>query len=469
MIKLKKIISQLDSEIYRAIEKTLVKNKSENFLCLLQSYRENLNDEQVIKKLNLNSNSFYVLKSRLYHKIQQELSGDIHDNREGLLKKLNLVTGMCLSEPRDVAVAFLKKLEEDLLKYDMHNELLIVYSALKKVHLYSEKYFQYSQLYNKHIAFGLCLEKAEEILGNFNRMLGQYNFSRVPKIIETLLFMRKEVNDHFSLNPSRQVEIVKNFLELQLCIFCHTDLNKEINAEELLHHTHKLIEELPESSCQKKWVPALEHLYFEYYYKTGNTKAATTFYEKVNSGISTLFLYSNISCTSRFLISKLGFLELQGKEKELVGGDRKNILFDVNDMHTKVLMGMYDSMAEVYSKNFKESANKLNKLLNENSFKDYFHINTDIKISLAYTYILLHEYDMADSILKGVYRKIKAEKITNYAHVLDLLKVLEADVRKRGGPLSSKQKDSITLFMARNKGETQILSHLQGALAKNYS
>lgn len=469
MIKLKKIVAHLDDEVYNLVEDTLIKNKAENFLYLLQSYRKDVKDVEIIKSLKLNSNSFYVLKSRLYDKIQNHLSGDIYLNREELLKKLHLIPEMCLKEPREVATAFLQKLEKDLLEYDMHNELLVVYSALKKVHLYSEKYFHYSQLFNKHIAFSLSLEKSEEILGNFNRVIGQYDFSRSENLLQTLLFLRKEINDHFQLNKSRQIEIIKNFIELQLCIFFNTDLNKELDIEEILTQTHKIICELPESAPHKTWLPALEHLFFEYYYKTGNTKNALTYYTKVNNNLQTLLLYSNISSTSRFLISGMSFIKEQKKAAELNSQNIDLLFYDNDDAHSKVLVGLYNSMSSYYENNYKEAAIKLNKVLNEHSFKDFFHINTNIKLTLAFMYIQIKEFDVADSILKGIYRKIKSEKITNYNNVLDLIKVFELDIKQGNGKKTEKQKDYFTLFMARNKNENKLLTHLLFELNEKYS
>ncbi|MGZ4042433.1 MAG: hypothetical protein ACXVO9_04475 [Bacteroidia bacterium] len=469
MIKLKKIIAHLDDEVYNRIEDTLVKNKADNFLFLLNSYRKEAKDNDIIDHLNLNTNSFYVLKSRLYDKIQEQLSGNIYLNREELVKKLNLIPEMCVKEPREVTIAFLQKIEKDLLEYDMHNELLVVYSALKKMHLYSEKYFYYSQLYNKQIAFGLSLEKSEEILGHFNRVLGQYDFSRSSKLLETLLFMRKEVNDHYALNPSRQIEMIKNFIELQLCVFCYSGLNKEINVEELLHQTDKLISELPESSAHKTWMPALDHLFFEYYLKNGNLKQAQVYYDKVNNNQESLLLYSHISNVSAFLISKIIFLQQKGCAAELANEAQASLIQDSSDMHTKVVFGFYESMIAYYTGNYKEAANKLNTLLNENSFKDYFHISTDIKLSLAFIYLRLKEFGLADSIIKGVYRKIKSEKIENYTNVLDLVKVFEMDMKNNGGKLSEKQKDHFTLFKARNKDESKMLSHLVNELEQKYS
>jgi len=468
VIKLKKIIGHLEDGVYKTIEDTLVKNKADNFLYLFKSYRTDVKDPEIIKNLDLNSNSFYVLKSRLYDKIQGHLSGYINISKEELLKKLNGISLMCFTEPREVVMAYLHKLEKDLLEFDMHNELIVVYSALKKINLYSERYFHYSQLFNKHIAFSLSLEKSEEILGNFNRIFGQYNFSRDPKLLDTLLFIRKDITDHYNLNPSRQIEIIQNFIELQLCIFCNSDLNSQTNVEELLKNTKKIIDELPDSSSYKTWLPALDYLFFEYYRKTGQTKNTGIYFEKVDSTAQNILLYTHICNTSKFLLSRIAFLREQGRTKDLLEEKAKITKLDPDDTHAKVLLGIYNAMISYYGGNLKEAANKLNEVLNENSFKDYFHINTDVKLTLAFIYLNNKGYDLADSIVKSIYRKIKTEKIENYNNVLSLVKVFEYEIKEGSGKVTEKQKDDFTLFTARNKNENELLQHILFELKKKY-
>lgn len=469
MIKLREIISRLDENVFKNIENNFVKTKAENFLFLLKSYRGTTTDAEIIDALELNSNSFYVLKSRLYDRIQNHLSGDIHTNKEELLKKLQEVYRMCYTESREVATAFLEKLEKDLLYYDLHNELLVVYSALKKIHLYSDKYFYYSQLYNRHIAFGLSLEKSEETLGNFNRILMQYNFSRSSKLLDNLFFIRKEMANHYALNQSRQIEIIKNFIELQLLVFCDTELNKQINTEEVLQDTQRLMKELPDSSQYKHWQPALDYLFFEYYFKTGHLKQASSYYTNVNAGFQSLFLYTNICVTSRFLVSKIAFLQEMRRVDEIRNEDHLNFIVNTGDMHTKVLIGIYNAMRSYYGQNYKEAINKLNEILNENSFKDYFHINTDVKLTLAFVYLLIKEYDLAESTVKSIYRKIKSEKIETYPHVLDLIKAYELEIKQASNRVTQKHMDYYTLFSARNKSEYSLLLHLQDELKKKYN
>ena len=469
MIKLKKIIAHLNESVYKTVEDTLVKNKADNFLFLLQSYRNTeIKDSEIAKTLNINSNSLYVLKSRLNDKIQEHLSGDIYSNKEDVLKQLHQIPEICFGASREVATTYLQKLEKDLLLFDMHNELLVVYSALKKIHLYSDKYFHYSQLYNKHTAFNISLEKCEEILGNFNRVLAQYNFSRSPKLLETLLFLSKEVSDHFSLNPSRQIELIKNIIDLELAVFFNKSGNSEINIAEALLHTEKTLTDLPDSSLHKKWIHAVNYLSFEYFRKMGQQQRAQIYFDKLVPLTDTLLLYTNVCLTSKFLISKLCFMQDQGRIEELIEEDTKSLLLDNDDTHATVLLGIYNAMLSYYRKNYKEAAARLNEIINSNSFKDYFHINTDVKLTLAFFYITLKEYDLADSLLKNIYRKIKSEEMNNYTNVLDLIKIFNADI-KQNGKVTAKQKDDYILFQARNVNESKLLSHLEYELKKKYS
>ena len=461
MIRLKEIINQLDQDAYVALESQLNKNKADNFLFLIKSYRENgVKDEEIIKHLDLNANSFYVLKSRLYDRIKNHLSEHIDVSKADLLQKLQEVNDICYTKPREIAVAFLEKLEEDLLKYDMHSELLLVYSAMKKVHLHSENYFYYSQLYNKHVAFWLSLEKSEAILGNFNQILAQFAFSKSDLHLNKLLFLRKEAANHLALNPSRKIEIITRIIDIELGIFCWADEVKGMDVEKTILETAQLIHELPNSSGQKKWEIAVDYLMFEYYRKTNPVKALPLFH-KVNLQKNNLLLYSPICLTPQFLISKIEFLAEQNQLDALLSEVDSELIMDHNDVYSKILFGLYKATVSYYSGKTKEAITLLNDLINEHSFKDYFHLNVEVRLTLAYFYIQAKDYELAENSIKSIYRKIKTEDLNEYANALDLIKFFNLEITPDSKDKSnSKKKDALTLFIARNKGKYAILDHL---------
>ena len=398
-MRLKKIISQLDVKAYEDLERQLTKTKADHFLYLSQSYRNgNVNDEEIIKHLNINANSFYVLKSRLYTKVKNHLSEDIDVYKDDILNNMQQIHDACYNQPREIAIAFLEKLEADLLKYDMHSELLVVYSALKKVNLKSEHYFHYSQLYNKHVAFWLSLEKSEAILGNFNQILAEHEFSKSKLILDKLAFLRLEILNHLNLNPSRQIEIIKNLIDIELFLFCCKDMAPEFDIEKTLHDTAKKISELPDSSSHKKWEIGIDYLFFEYY-KTLSPVKAQPYYEKLNAQIHNLLLYNSICLTPKFLISKIQFLAERNEIEKLINESTGTILIDSYDMYSKVMLGLYKGMINYYGGKTKAAITGLNELINEFSFKDLFHINIEIKLTLCFLYIQIKDFDLAENIM----------------------------------------------------------------------
>ncbi|MBL7909980.1 MAG: hypothetical protein JNJ41_02850 [Bacteroidia bacterium] len=471
MIKLKQVITQLNDNDFTRIDESFKKTKADNYSLLFQSYRSgSLSDAEIIKQLVISSNSFYVLKSRLYDKIQEHLSVDVFSTRENLIKQLLQVPEVCFNMPRETAIAFLNKLEKELLKFELHNDLLVVYSALKKMHLYSEKYFYYSQLFNKHTAFALSLEKAEEILGNFNRILGRYNFSRSQQDLDTLYFLNNEIANLYVLNRSHQIEIIKYFIELQMNLFCEETKGIGTSTVEIIQNMRKIFSELPQTSPQKKWEIVLDYLAFEYYISISEYKTALGFYEKVNDNLHTLLLYNNICITSKFLCTKIKFCDETDRNEDLLE-DPKTIemLHDSEDSHARVVIAIYNAMLHFKQKNLKEAINCLNNILNNFSFKDFFHESINVKLTLAYFYLFQKEYELVELTLKSVSRKIKSEQIEKYYHVLHVIKIFESEMNKTGNAKAlAKNKDLFTLFMANNKKSNEVLSHLIPELKRKY-
>jgi len=144
-------------------------------------------------------------------------------------------------------------------------------------------------------------------------------------------------------------------------------------------------------------------------------------------------------------------------------------LLDEHDAHAKVLLGIYDAMLSYYSGKTKEAINILNDIINSNSFKDYFHINLEIKLTLAFFYVIQKDFDLAENIIKSLSRKIKSEELEQYANVGDLIKLLNTEVGAGAAKRNdAKQKDLLTLFTARNTGEFEVLQHLQAELKMRY-
>ena len=114
MEKLKKIVTQLSDDNFFEIELELINNKAENFLLLLRSYRHSkAKDDKLLLELNCKENAFYVLKSRLYDKIQDHISAKDKNKFNDHPVNQQLPLGQYLHEyPRETALAILHKIEK---------------------------------------------------------------------------------------------------------------------------------------------------------------------------------------------------------------------------------------------------------------------------------------------------------------------------------------------------------------------
>ena len=110
-----------------------------------------LSDNKIMGELDVNTNAYYTLRSRLNQKIEEYLLQQMESPRTDILKKVANINEIIFTKKKAIAIATLKKLEKELLDYDLSNELTLVYKALKKLHLNTPEHYHYSQLYNKHV------------------------------------------------------------------------------------------------------------------------------------------------------------------------------------------------------------------------------------------------------------------------------------------------------------------------------
>lgn len=469
MIDLKKIITQIDNATFTALENDFTKNKAENSLYLLKAYKNgNPKDAEIQEHLKINSSALYTLKSRLYDKIQNKIAGSDDLTEDELLKQVNEIHSICYNNSREIAIAFLTKLEDNLKKHDMSGELLVVYSALKQLHLFSEKYFQYSQIYNRQIACYLTTEKSIEILGNFNKILMQYDFSKSAADLETLLFLHKGILEQYSLNSSRQIEVVKNIMEVELCLFTGAEKMKaEVSIADHLKKTAELIDKLPAYSEQKQWMPVINFLNFEFYVGKGDFKTAAGYYEMLDSLEETISQFSNNFMITRFLISKFSFLRQSSPATLPFVPLFDESKMDEKNTHLLVMASIHNSMVHFYQGKNKESVGILNNLLNNISVKDLHFININLKLSLAYLYLKRKDFSLAENTLKSLMRKIKSDNLDQFNYVNNLIKLLLGETNPKGRKTAEEGSDLLVLFESKNS-QNGVFSHFLPELKNQY-
>ncbi|HKC67479.1 MAG TPA: hypothetical protein VKG26_04565 [Bacteroidia bacterium] len=459
MEKLKKVIQQLNEKDFTQIKSALEKNNSEKFLHVLVCYNDNsVSDEEIREYINCSEGAFYVLKSRLLNKIQELLLETNNAHKPSLLQDGTTLTQYLYERPRETAITILQQLEKIYVNNDTPQELINVYSALKKTHYHSDKYYYYSQLYNKHIAYTVALEKAEDILLNFNRTLANYYFSRTKDDIELLLVLVKEIKNIYSLNQSHRFELIKNLILIQGQLFANIEHAEDEDAEVLIRRCEEIVEEYSEDKQIKYYALVVNYLWFEHYFKTNQTKKALHYFDVINKNSKTWLLLGNYCIAFKFMLTKPQLLYKLHRIEEL---QEDAVLHDNYDFYTGITLKFCKAIINIYHKNYGRSIDVLNELIRDISLHHFFHLEIEIKLTLAYLYIIQVKNEKADRILKSINRKIGTDRKDDYQNVLLFIKVLNLIMDENTVATAKvKIQKALEQFNLHNSSEKKILSFL---------
>jgi hypothetical protein len=460
MKKLRKIVQQLSVKDFTQIKSALEKNSSENFLQVLIAYRDDNNTEEVIREsIGCSEGAFYVLRSRLLVKIQELLLSTNDAHKPNFLQDGTTLTQYLYEYPRETAIAILHQLEKIYINNDTPQELINVYSALKKMHYHSDKYYYYSQLYNKHIAYTVALEKAEDVLLNFNRTLANYFFSRTKDDAELLVVLKKEIRNIYSLNQSHRFELIKNFILIQSQLFTSIEQTDDQYVEILIKRCDQLVADYLEDKQIKYYTLVVNYFWFEYYFKTNQLKKALDYFEIVNKNYRTWLLLGNYCMAFKFLFTKPQLLYKLNKIDEL---KEEDLLVDNYDFYSAIALKFCKAITNMYHKKIDESIAILNELIRDISLHHFFHFEIEIKLTLAYLYINQKKREKADRLLKSLARKIGVDRKEDYQNALTFIKLLDM-LTEGSKSVANKDKAKKTLeqFNLSNTSERKILCFLQ--------
>jgi hypothetical protein len=459
MEKLRKIIQQLNAKDFTQIKSALEKNSSEKFLQVLIAYRDDHNTDEVIREnIGCSEGAFYVLRSRLLVKIQELLLENNDAHKTNFLQDSTTLTQYLYEYPRETAVTILHQLEKIYINNDTPQELINVYSALKKTHYHSDKYYYYSQLYNKHIAYTVALEKAEDVLLNFNRTLANYFFSRTKSDAELLVVLKKEIRNIYSLNQSHRFELIKNFILIQCQLFTSIGQTDEQDVEILIKRCQQLVDNYLEDKQIKYYALVVDYFWLEYYFKTDQLKKASNYFEIVNKKRKTWLLLGSYCMAFKFLFTKPQLLYKLNKTDEL---KEEDILVDNYDFYTTITLKFCKAITNIYHKNIDRSIDILNELIRDISLHHFFHLEIEIKLTLAYLYINQNKYEKADRFLKSLTRKIGVDRKEDYQNALKFMELLGVLMEGKSVVNKDEAQQVLEQFKLDNLPEREILCFLQ--------
>lgn len=464
MEKLRKIIQQLNAKDFAQIKTALEKKSSEKFLHVLVSYSDDtITDEAIRENIGCSEGAFYVLKSRLLSKLQELLLENNDAHKPALIQDGTTLTQYLYEYPRETAITILQQLEKIYVNNDTPQELINVYSALKKTHYHSDKYFHYSQLYNKHIAYAVALEKAEDVLLNFNRTLANYFFSQNESDEQLLVVLRKEIRNIYSLNQSHRFELIKNFILIQSQLFTSTEQKEEDDVEALIRRCGQIVNTYKEDKQIKYYAQVINFFWFEYFFKTNQLKKATPYFELINKSSKTWLLLSNYCIAFKFLLTRSQLLYKLNNLSELQ--EDEEYFYDNYDFYTGITIKFCKAIDNIYHRNIDRSIDVLNELIRDISLHHFFHFEIEVKLTLSFLYITQNKNDKADRFLKSLARKIGVERKDDYQNALLFIKLLNLlmEVGKSAANKTKAQK-ALEQFNLHNVTGRKILYFLENEI-----
>jgi hypothetical protein len=440
MSKLKNIIKQLSVKDFHSIYDSLMESNAEKSAHLLKHLREKqLSDSKIMETLEVNTNAYYTLRSRLNQKIEEYLLLQMESPRTSLLKKVANINEVIFTKKKAIAIATLKKLEKELIDYDLANELTIVYKTLKKLHINSSDAFSYSQLYNRHVAYMLALDKSEDLVAQYFQKYGNYLLTNDETEKYGLYMLKKEVENVSNLYQSHRLFIYESCLSIFHRLFVEQDKAEEdeLPLEEIFEKVQEAFDQYYLDSTYFHLKLVFEYLKFEYYSINSIYRKAEKFFEEVDeASVELLTNYNLYTFPAKFLLTKIERYLRIGTENLLY--EENKILFDeyevdIEDVPQFVIYTMYRALGCYYADKYDEAARIVNNLLNVLSLKKHPFAQMEVKLFLALQYCLLKDYDLFNQLINSIQRQVRILGKEHCTHILLYTKIMKSslnDVKK---------------------------------------
>lgn len=441
MAKLKNIVKQLSDKDFKAIYDSLIESNAEKSAYLLKALRERqLSDNKIMGELEVNANAYYTLRSRLNLKIEEYLMQQLESPRTDVLRKVANINEILFTKKKTISIATLKKLEKELIDYDLANELTIIYKSLKRLNINSPDYFQYSQLYNRHVAYMLALDKAEDLLADYFKKYGNYLFTGDETEKLGLSLLMKEMKNVANLYESHRLYVYQSCMLIFHRLFVEPDETatpEGESMEDIFDKVQKIFDNYPLDVIYYHVNLVFEFLKLEYYNHYKVYRQAEKFYEEVNDATTNLLSnYSTYTFPAQFLISKLERSLRVGNELDLYE-ETENMLSDyeadIADIPKHVIYITYRALVCYYAGKYDEAAKLINTLLNEVSLKKYPYTALEIKSLLALQYVLMQDYELFNQLANSIQRQIRMfgkDACENIQLFIKILKIAVSEAKK---------------------------------------
>ena len=433
MAKLKNIVKQLSEKDYKQIYDSLLESNAEKGAYLLKALRERqLSDSKVMAELEASTNAYYTMRSRLNARIEEHLVQQMESPRTDILRKVANLNEVLFTKKRVICLATLRKLEKELIDYDLSSELTVIYKSLKKFHVNSPDYFLYSQLYNRHVAYMLAVDKAEDLLMGYFKKYGIFYFTNDAIERAGLVHILNEMENTSKLYQSHRLYVFQSCMLIfhRLFVEPEDDFRGKggESIDDIFTQVQKIFDTYHLDPLYYHLNLLFEFLKAEYYNHYGLFREVEKNFEEVNDAVATLIVnYPTYTFSSHFLITKLNRHFRLGTEKDMAAENESlfsDIEPDLQDVPHHTVYTTYKALGLYYAQRFSDSVKMLNGMLADVNLKKYPLVLLELKGILTLQYYLLKDFELFNQQYSSVQRQVRAQGEENCQNITQFLKIL---------------------------------------------
>lgn len=467
---LNKTIKKLtETEYQELIQHVSGKKKNKPFQVLEAARTREADDAEMMAELQVNPSAYYTLKSRLNDKIAELLSKNVQSPVNILMNEVTKVPAHLYGTNREFAIRALVDLEKQLIEYDLSSELIIVYKTLAQLHLFTDDFVYYDNLYKKHVAFSLAVAKAENIFHQFIYKLGVYLLKLEQDALEDIVVLKRELSNICEMYDSHRLSVIYNIINVyyQCNVLEKRDglKSKELEIENTLQHISNTFTKFSQDTFYQNISFLIDFLYFEYHQKTNNQVRADFYHEKIKSILPGMCNKHMMNFyLVQFLNSKVDKY-LNDKQAETLSELNNSLLetvdIDVHETYHFVSFKKFIAISRFYNQDYQGAAKTINDLRNSMSLKKYLFTDIECKLFQALQYCIMGEDGLCQQILSSVKRQL-ADVETEWETAILFMRILKnalkpTDYRKKIKRITSLWEE----FTIKNKGKRPVLSFVQ--------
>ncbi|MEI6816605.1 MAG: hypothetical protein WCL14_08335 [Bacteroidota bacterium] len=468
MENLGKIIKKLSDIEYQSFLNAVTGGKRNKPHQVLELLRENeLTDAKMMEILDVNTNAYYTLKSRLIDRISAVMN---QKPVNALKEKVANVGHSIFDENKFITINYLKELSKELTEYDLSNELIVVYKALARLHINDpEHYTFYNRLYDKHVAYWLSVEKAEDLLYIFIRELGNYNLTRDNEDLDRIMKIRRELFNIGELYSSHRLYVLNNIVSTYFHFSFYKNIeelkSKEGEIEIILHEFAKIFAKYELDPFYQNVKVLLDILYVQLYYCSGDLYRSIPYYKQFKERLpSILGRHAFNFFIIQLLNSKLEKFLLDDNILDLSDMNslmESNFEIETNEIYNLTSYKMFLAYLKYYENDFDGAIKIIEDLREKVSYRHYNHMEIEMKLFLAVLYASIGNSEVSKQLFTSISRHISLSGKT-YTNAELLIKLLKTVLKPSGYKKNKKSIEEIyDEFLNDNNGDKQVLRYLR--------